>query len=125
MPRDIQEWFGITDNSMPPPRVRLRVFEKHQGACHICSGKILVGQKWQCDHIKALILGGENRELNLAPVHILCHIVKTGLDTKQKSKSYRIRAKHYGIRPKKKVLPFGRNSSFKRKIDGTIVKRET
>ena len=102
MSRTVEEWIGKTDDSVPPPRVRLRVFEAHKGICHISGRKIMAGEKWELDHVVALINGGENRETNLAPALSFAHKIKTRADVAEKSKVARIRAKHLGIHPKPK-----------------------
>lgn len=98
MSREVPEWIGKTDDSRPPPRVRVRVFEKHGGICYLTSRVIRAGDKWELEHIIAIINGGENRENNLAPALVKPHKVKSAEDMKQKSKNYRVRAKHLGIR---------------------------
>lgn len=87
MSRIVEEWIGKTADSAIPARVRARVFEAHGGRCHISGRKIGAGEPWDCDHVIALINGGENRE-------------KTAQDVATKSKTARMRAKHLGIWPK-------------------------
>ena len=65
MSRSVPEWIGATDDSAIPPRVRLRVFEAHGGVCHLSGRKIRAGEEWDCDHVKALINGGENRDITI------------------------------------------------------------
>lgn len=97
--RSIPEWIGKTPDSPIPDRVRVRVFEKWNGYCHRTGRKIAAGDKWDCDHIIAIINGGENRESNLAPIHRgKPHKEKTAEDVAIKSKTYRMRAKHLGIK---------------------------
>lgn len=107
MPRSVKEWIGKTADTSIPPRVRQRVWEKHNGTCHICGGEI--GKKpWQCDHVKALINGGENRESNLAPAHDICHRGKTAKDTAEKAVIARMKQKDSGARkPKRKMKTRG------------------
>lgn len=100
MARSTEEWIGKTDDTPIPARVRLRVFEAHKGVCHISGRKIAAGEPWDCDHVVALINGGENRESNLAPALREKHREKTAEDVAIKSKTYRQRAKHLGIWPK-------------------------
>jgi 5-methylcytosine-specific restriction protein A len=97
MSRSTPEWIGKNDDAVPPPRVRLRVFLRFDGICQECSTKI-VGKRWICDHGKALINGGENRETNLRPIHEACDKTKTAADVREKSVTYRKRKKHLGIR---------------------------
>lgn len=100
MTREVPEWIGKTDDTPIPPRVKLRVFERHGGVCHISGRKIAAGEAWDCDHVLALINGGENREANLAPALKQPHREKTNADVALKSKTARIREKHLGIWPK-------------------------
>jgi len=100
MSRSVPEWIGATPDTPIPPRVRLRVFEAHGGVCHIAKRKILGGEAWDCDHVIALINGGENRESNLAPALRDRHREKTADDVALKSKTQRTRLKHLGQWPK-------------------------
>jgi 5-methylcytosine-specific restriction endonuclease McrA len=122
MTRDVPEWQGKDDNSMPPPRVRLRIFQAHNGRCYITGQKINGGDKWQLDHITALCNGGENRENNLAPVLDAPHKEKTKQDVSQKSKTARLQKKHLGI-TKKTGFSTNRVGKFKKKFNGDIIER--
>lgn len=124
MPRTVPEWIGKTDDSRPPPRVLQRVWERYKGTCHICGGEI--GQKkWEADHVKALINGGQNRESNLAPAHVPCHKGKTAKDVEKKAKVARKAQKHSGAkRPKGKMKSPGFPIVEKtRKIDKAAIDR--
>lgn len=124
MPRSTKEWIGETPNTPIPPRVRVRVFERAYGICAGCSRLIFAGDKWQCDHKIPLIADGENKESNLQLLCDWCHKDKTKLDVANKSISYKKRAKNIGVALKKKrSLPGGRNSPWKIKVDGTVVRR--
>lgn len=122
--REVPEWIGKTPDTPAPPRVRLRVFERHGGMCHLTGRKIQPGDKWELDHITALVNGGENREANLAPALSDAHRKKTAQDVAMKAKDARVRQKHLGIAPKKAKIGGGLASRFKRKLDGTVVPRE-
>lgn len=103
MARSTEEWIGKSDDTPIPPRVKARVFERHGGICHLSKRKIAAGEPWDCDHVIALINGGENRESNLAPALRTKHREKTAEDVAEKSKVARMRAKHLGIWPKSKT----------------------
>ena len=122
MTREVPEWVGRNSDTPAPPRVRLRVFEKHNGVCYLSGRKIMPGDKWQLEHPLALINGGENRETNLAPALVEPHKIKTAADMAQKSKDYRVRAKHNGIK-KPSRFPGSRDSKFKKRMDGSVVLR--
>lgn len=113
--RALPEWIGASPNSRPPERVRLRVFLKHDGICHVSQRRIRPGEPWDLDHIVALINGGENRESNLAPIlRDKAHKAKTKLDMAEKSHTYRKRKNTLGIRKPRSIRQW-------RKFDGTPV----
>lgn len=122
--REAEEWRGKTDDSPIPPRVRLRVFEAHGGICHLSGRRIQAGEPWDCDHVVALVNGGEHRESNLAPALRDKHREKTALDVREKSIVRRKRMKSIGIAPKKgRPMPGSKASKFKRKMNGEVVLR--
>ncbi len=122
MARSVTEWVGKTDDTDIPPRVRLRVLAKYGFECQCgCLRVILPHDRWQCDHVVALINGGENRESNLAPLLEACHKVKTARDAAVKAKTYRMATKYRGIKRRK-----GRGLShpyLRKKINGEVVPR--
>lgn len=99
MSRTVDMWRGATDDAAIPPRVRLRVFERHEGKCWVSGRKIMPGDAWDVDHKVALINGGAHEEINLAPILRDVHRNKTADDVKAKSKVARVRAKHLGVFP--------------------------
>lgn len=119
--RAVPEWIGKDDNAPVPQRVRLRVFIKFDGVCQECGVKI-VGKRWICDHRKALINGGANRENNLGPIHEACDKKKTAKDVVEKAVTYRVRKRHLGIR-KPSRFPGSRNSKFKKTFNHGVVLR--
>ncbi|TKT80029.1 HNH endonuclease [Aquamicrobium sp. LC103] len=104
MARPVAEWIGKHHGVNIPPRVRLRVFDRHSGICHLCKLPIKSGETWQADHVVALINGGEHREANLAPAHSHCHVGKTARDLAEKSKVARVRQKHTGAKRSKQSI---------------------
>lgn len=120
--RTVPEWIGATDDTPVPPRVKLRVFERMGGVCHISKRKIMAGEEWDCDHVVALINGGENRESNMAPALKQPHRQKTADDVKLKAKTDRIRKRNLGIRKRSKFA-CSRDGKFKKKLDGSVVLR--
>ena len=122
MSRSTEEWIGKTDDAKIPPRVRLRVFERHGGICHISGRRIQAGEAWECDHFIALINGGEHRESNLRPALVAPHREKTKLDVAEKARTARKRQKYLGIK-KPSRFACARNSIWKKKMDGSVVRR--
>lgn len=118
MARTVSEWVGKSDDHRAPGKVRDRILAR-DGNCHLCGRPIQSGQKWDIDHVKALINGGENRESNLRPVHRKCHVEKTAADVAEKAKIAAIRKKHLGItRPKQSIpsAPFAKSEKSARRV---------
>lgn len=122
--RTVPEWVAKHPDQKVPPRVRLRVFEAHGGVCALSGRKIMPGDAWELDHKQALANGGEHREKNLQPVLAAAHKAKTAQDVAQKAKDRRVRAKHVGAYETRFPLPGGRNSKWKKKIGGGVVRRD-
>jgi len=71
-----------------------------------------------CDHIVALINGGENKESNLQALCGQCHRYKTAADVAEKAKVAAVRRKKHGAKYSRQ--------GFRgwRKFNGDIVRRE-
>jgi hypothetical protein len=95
--RAVPEWIAKHDDQAIPPRVKLRIFERENGICHLTGVKILPGDQWDADHKVSLILGGEHREANLFPALRADHRKKTATEMAVKSKVAKVRKKHVGI----------------------------
>lgn len=122
--RTVPEWIGKTDDAAIPPRVRLRVFERAHGICHLSGRRIAAGEPWDCDHIVALVNGGEHREANLAPALRDKHREKTALDVREKSIVRRKRMKSIGIAPKKgRPFPGSKASGLRKRMNGEVERR--
>ncbi len=124
MPRSVPPWIGKTPDTPVPQKVRVRVFEAKGGRCHMCGRKIQTGEAWTCEHVIALINGGLNAEPNLDLTCGWCLPQKNATDVAIKSKSYRVRSKHLGLKkPKGRPIIGSKASGWRRKMDGTLVKR--
>lgn len=123
--RTTAEWIGKDADSRPPARVRLRVFERNGGRCHISGRKIQPGDEWDLDHVTPLEDGGENRESNLAPALRREHRKKTAAENTQRAKERRLRKKHIGIKSEaRSVIPGSKASGWKKPLNGPAVRRE-
>lgn len=121
--RSVPEWIGKTPDTKIPDRVRLRVAEGDRWCCQCgCGREILPWEAWQTDHTIALVNGGENRESNLRTMLTEHHRSKTAQDVSEKSRTYRVKKRHRGLRSKSR---FGcaRSGKWKKKLDGTVVPR--
>lgn len=123
MPRSVPEWIGKTPDTPVPDRVATRVFDKYGGRDYRTGVKLRPGH-WHCDHVIALINGGENRESNLAPIETEEHKVKTVEDIKIKSKTYRMRKKDIGLKSRtSRPMPGSRDSEWYKPMRGKAERR--
>lgn len=120
--RSTSEWIGQTDDAKIPDYVRLRIFNRCGGICHISERKITPADDWELEHIIALCNGGEHRESNMAPALAKPHKAKTARDLAQKAKNDRVRKRHLGIR-KRSTFACSRDSRWKKKVNGEVVLR--
>lgn len=104
---------------------RLEMFIRHNGICCICGFKIDgVREMWD-EHINPLWLAGDNSAENRAPAHVRCARQKTASEATDRAKIRSSAEKHFGAyRPKGRPMPGSRRSGLKRKMDGTVVRRE-
>lgn len=123
--RSTDEWIGATPDAKIPDRVKLRIWERTGGICHIAKRKILAGEAYDFDHIVALCNGGEHRENNLAPALRDKHREKTAADVAERAKIDRIRKRHLGIKKPSRPFPGAKSSRFKVKLSGEVVLRES
>jgi 5-methylcytosine-specific restriction endonuclease McrA len=96
------------------PKRRAAIFAAHEGVCHICEGKIGVGEGWEVEHCIPLEISGDDSDGNLAPSHVKCHRTKTKADARDIAKCRRVAQKHTGARKKKGGIPY-------RKFNGEAV----
>lgn len=121
--RTVKEWFGRTDDSVPPRSVKVRVLKAFGEICQCGCGVKIAVKEWDTDHIRPLSEDGENRESNLRPLFKACHKLKTAAEATVRAKVYRVRNRHLGLKKKPSRLGFGRDSKFKRTVDGRVVPR--
>jgi 5-methylcytosine-specific restriction protein A len=117
--RTVDEWIGSSPDAAIPPRVKLRIWERCGGKCHLTGHKIRPGDAYDFDHIVALCNGGEHRESNLAPALRAKHREKTAADVAEMAKIDRLRKRHLGLVPKKP------RSNLVKKLNGQVVYRDT
>ncbi len=121
--RSVPEWIGKTPDSMPPPRVKLRILERYERRCYL-TGEPLVPGQFDFEHMIAIVNGGENRESNIAPANKPAHKIKTRADNAIKAKRAKSLKKRYGlVKPKGRPMMGTKASGYKKHFDGTVTRR--
>lgn len=93
----LKEWVGRRPESMPGQTVLFRLHAKQGGTCACGCGQIMNFNvdKIDCDHIVALIDGGENRESNCQLLLNACHKAKTAQEAGARSEERKHKAKAF------------------------------
>jgi len=119
----INEDVGTTKRSKMTPSRALRIFEAHKGICVLSGLRIGPRDDWFIEHIIALELGGKDEESNMGPALYVRKAKKDAADHSAAAKSKRIKQRHLGIR-KPSRFPASRDSRWKKKLNGEVVRRE-
>lgn len=100
---------------------RVRLWNLHEGICHICTHKIDgVREKWEVEHVIPFEMTRDNSDENCKPAHIKCHKIKTKQDVKDIAKCKRREAFHIGAKPKSNAWG---NKKWKAKVGGGAILR--
>jgi len=121
--RKVDQWFGTTHDSRPPPRVAMRILDAYDYRCAKCGRGLYRRTDWELDHKIALINGGANIESNLWPLCVTpCHSDKTLVDLAEKARVAAVATLFRGVRKSKNPLPGSKGSGYRKKMDGTVIK---
>ena len=92
---------------------RLRLFQLHGGICHLCNGRIQVGEAWEVSHDIPLELGGADDDANRKPAHKKCHRAHTStVDQPNIAKAKRRELRHMGIKKPSRGFRKPKDSEF-------------
>lgn len=116
--------YAVTPRKRLTDKQRLQLFISEQGICCLCGHKIDgVKEMWD-EHIDPLWLNGTNERSNRGVAHVSCARKKTAKEAGDRSKVRDVAEKHYGAhRAKTRPMPCGRRSPFKKRMDGSVVRR--
>lgn len=126
MPRSRPEWLGKTHDTPVPPGVRLRVWKRDGMKCVGCGRPLPVGAPFQTDHIKELILDGENRESNLQTLGEKCcstHKDKTREAVKLRSQGDRKLKRLLGLTKSRNPMPGSKRSGIRKSMSGSVQRK--
>jgi 5-methylcytosine-specific restriction endonuclease McrA len=105
-------------------RDRVFVFEFAKGVCHLCNGKIHVGEPWEVSHAVPLEMGGADEIQNMFPAHKKCHRKHTSeVDIPMIAKAKRREARHIGAHRSRRPMPGSKASGLRKRMDGTVERR--
>lgn len=106
-----------------PRAVKIAAFERAGGRCEKCSAKLMVGG-YHYDHVLPDGLGGMPCLDNCAVLCKACHKAKSANhDVPTMAKADRQKASHLGAKQSRNPMPGSRSSKWKRRMDGTVVRR--
>lgn len=85
-------------------KTRLEIFERNNGICCWCGGKINIGEKWIVEHEIPFELGGSDNPEDLKLTHDKCAKEKTSQDRKTIARAKRLESKYIGATQPKQTL---------------------
>ena len=107
-----------------PVKVRKAAWDRAGGICECgCSQPFTNADPVEYDHIVEAALGGEATIGNCIALRKSCHRAKTSERAPVIAKASRIERKTQGLTGRKAVIPGSKTSGWKRKLDGTVVRR--
>ena len=92
---------GTTARGHLSTRRKLGIWEREKGLCMMCSTRLQPG-KFIYEHVRALELGGTDTDDNIRLTCLPCA----------------------GVKKSKNPLPGGKGSKWKKKMDGSVVRRD-
>jgi len=113
---------GTTARGSLSAKRKLAIWEREKGCCMLCGIKLMTGQ-FIFEHVRALELGGTDTDDNIRLTCKPCAKEKTKKDHQMTAKAKKMKQNYLGLKKSRSPLPYGKNSKWKRKMDGTIVPR--
>ena len=119
----MSEDVGTTRRGTISKRRKLLIWEREHGKCMVCAAKLRPGN-FIFEHVRPLGLGGEDTDDNIRLTCKGCATEKTKQDHSQAAHAKRRKASVLGMKQSKNPLPAGKFSKWKKKMDGTVVRRD-
>lgn len=118
--------YAVEKRKALSPKQRMQLFVDRGGVCCICGGKIHVGERWIDEHVNPLSRTGTNDWDNRGIAHEKCARSKTSQEASERSKIRSVATKHFGAGKKRKgaPMPGSKDSKWRKKMDGTVVRRD-
>ncbi len=113
----------MTDRMEFPVKVRKAAYDRSGGICECGCGVPFGKERVEYDHDIPAYHGGKPTLENCRALRWSCHKVKTAQDMQAIKKTRRIIKKQRGLTAQKATIPGSKNSHFKKKLDGTVIKR--
>lgn len=131
---ELPDPYSVTPRKRLSDKERLQMFLDHKGICCICQTKIDgVRERWIDEHELALWLGSlseEDRERfnapgNRGPAHARCATLKTAKEATDRARGRKAAERHFGAKRPKKIMPGSRAHYQKKKLNGSVVRRDS
>lgn len=120
MSRSVSEWEGKSHDSKIPDRVKLRIWLRDGGRCHLTGRRIMPGDKFEYEHVIELCNGGRHAESNIKlALKGKEHKAKTAAALKQRARSDAAVKRHAGIR-KPSRMAGSKDSPIKMTFNGPV-----
>jgi 5-methylcytosine-specific restriction enzyme A len=103
-------------------RTKKLAFQQANGKCDECGMQLQPG-RIAYDHVRPDGLNGDTGLDNCAVLCTPCHKQKTRSDVGRIAKAKRQHAGHIGAKQSRNPLPGGKQSQWKRKLTGEVVRR--
>lgn len=113
---------GTTARGNLSTRRKLAIWERERGLCMLCGCRLTPGN-FIYEHVRALELGGTDTDDNIRLTCLPCAGEKTRDDHRRTAKAKRVKVKHLGLKKSKNPLPGSKGSRWRKKMDGSVVKR--
>jgi 5-methylcytosine-specific restriction endonuclease McrA len=118
------EDMGTTKRGNLSQRRKLAIWEREHGKCMVCGVKLMTGG-FIYEHVRALELGGTDTDDNIRLTCKPCATSKTKIDHQTAGKAKRKKASYLGLKESRTPLPLGKNSKWKKKLNGQVVLRNS